>query len=334
MLKRSAAMGDRENKLVWCDGEELGDFLRRIDAYLLSVGDERKAVGKALLGLGSKIGVMDSFSADDTKSVKNLKLALQREFGKTPRWFNDAFRDRSKLTTETYGMYLAALRSLFVGAFPGTEPESPVGAALLKSRFLDGISSPIAAQLRLLHPEVDVGKLSEQARRVEEALSGPSSANSFLQQVGEGMIRGESEQDPVAQLRAEVAELTRSVQAIHAGGPRAEAAADRPGVTSSRPRSEGGAGRADWWSGGVQGRAQREGSRDPRGYSGRPGLESGGRSAGEGRLQCWTCGEAGHMQRECMRSPIGRGRGRPAQVVCWRCREFGHTQYNCPLNLN
>ena len=73
------AMADhRDHRLVWGDGEELSDFLRRMDAYLLSVGDEKKAVGKALLGLGSKIGVMDSFSEEDTKNIKNLKLCTSR----------------------------------------------------------------------------------------------------------------------------------------------------------------------------------------------------------------------------------------------------------------
>lgn len=337
-----AAMGDRENKLVWGDGEELSDFLRRMDAYLLSVGDEKKAVGKALLGLGSKIGVMDSFSEEDTKNIKNLKLALQREFGRTPRWYGDAFRDRSKLTSETYGMYLAALRSLFLGAFPGTDPESPVGEALLKTRFLDGISSPIAGQLRLLFPDVALTALPEHARRVEEAVSSSTpAARPAVQQVGEGRRREETaEQDPVAQLRAEVAELTRSVQAIRAGVTSpvagAEAAADRSGVTSSRPRSVGGAQRADWGSGGgAQGRGQ-QGGWGPRDFAGRPGVVRGGgwRPVGGQGLRCWTCGETGHMQRECLRSPVGRGRGKPAQVVCWRCQEFGHTQYDCPFNLN
>ena len=334
------AMADhRDHRLVWGDGEELSDFLRRMDAYLLSVGDEKKAVGKALLGLGSRIGVMDSFSEEDTKNIKNLKLALQREFGRTPRWHGDAFRDRSKLTTETYGMYLAALRSLFLGAFPGTEPESPVGAALLRRRFLDGIPSSIAAQLRLMFPDVPVAKLPEHARQVEEAVSVPSAAKPVIQQVGEGRRREESaEQDPITQLRAEVAELTRSVQAIRAGVTSsvsgAEAAADRSGVTSSRPRSESGARRADWGTGGVQGRGQRGGSWDPRNFSGRSGPERGGRAAAGRGFRCWTCGEAGHMQRECVRSPLGRGRGRPAQVVCWRCEDFGHTQYDCPFNLN
>ena len=39
------------------EGEDLDDFLRSIDACRLSVGDEKKAVGKALLGLGSRISV-------------------------------------------------------------------------------------------------------------------------------------------------------------------------------------------------------------------------------------------------------------------------------------
>ena len=333
-----AAMGDRDNKLVWGDGEELSDFLRRIDAYLLSVGDEKKAVGKALLGLGSRIGVMDSFSEEDTKNVKNLKLALQREFGRTPRWYSDAFGVRGKLSTETYGMYLAALRVLFVGAFPDADPGSPVGAALLKSRFLDGISSPVATQLRLMFPDAAVTELPEHARKVEEAFCSPSSSKPAIQQVGEGRLKEESEQDPVAQLRAEVAELTRSVQAIRAGvtssASGADAATARADVTSERPGSGGGARRADRFPGGAQGRAQRGGRWGPQDFSGHPVPERGGGSVRGRGFRCWTCGDTGHMQRECVRSPIGRGRGRPAPVVCWRCQEFGHTQYDCPLNLN
>ena len=125
--------------------------------------------------------------------MKNLKLALKREFGRTPRWYGDAFRDRGKLTTETYGMYLAALRSLFVGAFPGTDPESPVGTALLKSRFLDGIPSPIATQVRLLFPDAVVSRLPEHTRQVEEAVDGQSTSRPAIQQVGEGRRWEESQ---------------------------------------------------------------------------------------------------------------------------------------------
>ena len=69
------------DKLAWGDGEDLETFLRRLDACRLAVGDEKKAVGKALLGLGSRIAVMDALSEADTKDVASLKKALRRELG-------------------------------------------------------------------------------------------------------------------------------------------------------------------------------------------------------------------------------------------------------------
>ena len=99
---------------------------------VLSVGDEKKAVGRALLGLGSRISVMDSLSETDTKDVASLKAALRREFGNSSRWYQDSFEKRRQQPGETYGMFLSSLRSLFRSAFPGTETDSPVAAALLK----------------------------------------------------------------------------------------------------------------------------------------------------------------------------------------------------------
>jgi len=65
--------------LVWGEGEPIRDYLWRADAYAL-LGDEKKAIGKTLLGLGSRIGVIDSLS-NDKKTVANLKAALLSEFG-------------------------------------------------------------------------------------------------------------------------------------------------------------------------------------------------------------------------------------------------------------
>ena len=61
------------DKLVWGDGEDITDYLRRVDAYVLSVGDEKKAVGKALLGLGSRIGAIDFLSEEDKKQHKKYQ---------------------------------------------------------------------------------------------------------------------------------------------------------------------------------------------------------------------------------------------------------------------
>lgn len=325
---------ERDNRLVWGDGEELDDFLRRIDACRLSVGDEKKAVGRALLGLGSRISVMDSLSETDTKDVASLKAALRREFGNSSRWYQDSFEKRRQQPGETYGMFLSSLRSLFRSAFPGTETDSPVAAALLKSRFLDGIKPAVSAQLRLLIPDVTVDKLPEQAKRVDEALVSSVSPAAPVQQVGDNSA---VEGGELAQLRGEVAELSRMVSAIRSGGPppgppRGAAAAGPPArgaVTSQR-----GPALVRCWSCGAQGHVQAECRGGPRGPAGGPGLGAAGGEERESRLTCWTCGSPGHVQRACVRAPVGRGRGRPAPVVCWRCNEFGHTQFDCPLNLN
>ena len=327
---------ERDNRLVWGDGEDLDDFLRRIDAWRLSVGDEKKAVGKALLGLGSRISVMDSLSEEDTKDVRSLKAALQREFGNSAGRYQDNFAKRRRHPEETYGMFLSSLRSLFRGAFPGTLDDSPVAAALLKSRFLDGINPAVSSQLRLLFPEVAVDKLPDHARRVDEALASPASQSAPVQQVmvGEG---GAVEGGELAQLRGEVAELTRVVQAIRSGGPpphpprgaAAAAGSTRGAVTSPR-----GSAAVRCWTCGAQGHVQGECSHTQRGWAGRRGPGAAGGEERVSRLTCWTCGSSGHVQRECFRAPVGRGRGRPAPIVCWRCNEFGHTQFNCPLNLN
>ena len=89
------------DKFVWSDGENITDHLRRMDAYLLSVSDERKAIGKALLGLGSRIGVIDSLSEEDKKSMKNLKAALLREFCETVPCSQRLFQARTKKEGET-----------------------------------------------------------------------------------------------------------------------------------------------------------------------------------------------------------------------------------------
>ena len=323
--------------IVWCggDGEDLDDFLRRVDACRLTVGDESKAVGKALLGLGSRISVMDSLSEDDKKDVASLKVALRREFGNSVRWYQESFEKRRKRPEETYGMFLSVLFSLFRGAFPGTDTDAPVAKTLLKSRFLEGISPTVSAQMRLMFPEVTVDKLPEYARRVDEALASSGSQTPVQQVAEQGVDKG----GEIAQLRGEVAELSRLVQAIQTGGPPGSparpprggpaAGAARGGVTS--PRGPGG---VQCWTCGAQGHVQGE-CRSPRG--GRTGGQRPGPASGVERgprRTCWTCSSPGHMQRECFRAPVGRGRGRPAPISCWRCNEFGHTQYDCPLNLN
>ena len=255
------AVMERDSRLVWGDGEDLDDFLRRVDACRLTVGDESKAVGKALLGLGSRISVMDSLSEDDKKDVASLKAALRREFGNSVRWYQESFEKRRKKPEETYGMFLSVLFSLFRGAFPGTDTDAPVAKTLLKSRFLEGVSPTVSAQMRLMFPEVTVDKLPEYARRVDEALASSGSQQTPVQQVAE---QGVDEGGEIAQLRGEVAELSRLVQAIQTGGP--------PGLPARPPR------------GGPAAGAARGGVTSPR---------------GPGGVQCWTCGAHGHVQGEC-----------------------------------
>ena len=101
------------------DGEDLECFLRRLDACRLVVGDEKKAVGKALLGVGSWIVVMDALTDEDTKDVQHLKAELRRESGPSQSWYQDRFNQRRKQASETCGMFLSDLLSLFRGAFPG-----------------------------------------------------------------------------------------------------------------------------------------------------------------------------------------------------------------------
>ena len=162
---------------MWGEGEPIRDYLRRADAYAL-LGDEKKAIGKTLLGLGSRIGVIDSLSDDDKKTIVNLKAALLREFGETAQVTQRQFLTRKKRDGETYGMFLSALRALFRGAYsssttPGqssTDEDSDVGKALIKSTFLNGIDAAVAGQLRLLYPDVELKDLSDRARKIEEAV--------------------------------------------------------------------------------------------------------------------------------------------------------------------
>ena len=113
---------ESRDKLAWGDGEDLEAFLRRLDACRLAVGDEKKAVGKALLGLGSRIAVMDALSEEDTKDVASLKTALRREFGPSQSWYQDRLNQRRKQPSETYGMFLSDLLSLFVARFQDQNP--------------------------------------------------------------------------------------------------------------------------------------------------------------------------------------------------------------------
>lgn len=369
------AQGD--SRVVWGEGEDLEAFMRKVKAYRFQVGDEKKAIGKALLGLGTRIGIMDSLSDADTSSVASLQAALQREFGSSTRSYEAAFGARTRHPGETYGMFLAALKSLFVNAFPDSKPDTSVAKALIKTRFLDGISSTVSSQLRLLSPDLDVDKLPARAREIDEAVGGlegkpsVSAVGSTPTDGGTGR-QGSSCQagcDPtcIAQLRAEVSELSRSVLAIRdvvtgaAGGGNSSPGPGEGGVALvSPPVGPAGRGRVGppaWRRGGAAalgpraGRGQPDGgvtlARDPAVSSGGPpgwqrrnqgaywgctnrGMEYGGMNS----ATCWTCGETGHIQRFCTRAPLARGRGRSSPVVCWRCRDFGHTQNDCPLTLN
>ena len=228
-------------------------FLRRLDACRLAVGDEKKAVGKALLGLGSRIAVMDALTDEDTKDVQHLKTALRREFGPSQSWYQDRFSQRSKQASETYGMFLSDLFSLFRGAFPGSEPKTLVGAALIRSRFLDGIATDVAAQLRQLHPDIEVDKMPIQAKKIEEAFHRPAV------KVGHIVERTETDKGAVDHLRDEVAELSRAVFEICAAA--AVGPAGRPaGATAGGGVTSFGAERDS------QGPAQR-GGEPPRGPS-------------------------------------------------------------------
>ena len=330
------------DKLAWGDDEDLETFLRRLDACRLAVGDEKKAVGKALLGLGSRIAVMDALSEADTKDVASLKQALRREFGPSQSWYQDRFNQRRKQASETYGMFLSDLLSLFRGAFPGSEPGTPVAAALLRGRFLDGIASDVAAQLRLMYPKVEVDKLPIHAKEIEEAVHrSPVKVN----QLAAGAV---DDQAAVHELRAEVADLSRAVFEIRTAvgsTSRPAGASAGGGVTSfGAGRVDQGAARRDRdhtrssvkvnWESGPHGRAQgqREGGEAAGPDWPIPGRGRSGYRGGQ--MRCWTCGFPGHRQVECTQAPVGRGRGRPAPVICWRCREFGHTQYDCPHALN
>lgn len=266
-------------------------------------------------------------------------------------------------------MFMAALKSLFVSAFPGTTPDTPVAKALIKTRFLDGISSTVSSQLRLLCPELEVEKLPLRAKEIDEAVGGPEGKPS-VSAVGpaesntgkEGpscQVAGDS--DSIQQLRAEVSELSRSVLAIQDAISGATGGGNGPGAGEGGgaprvfpPGGSAGRGRAGpaWRRGGANALGPRLGrggvtpARDPAAGSDPPGWQRQNQGARWGRTDrsteygrmsravCWTCGESDHIQRYCTRAPLARGRGQLSPVVCWRCREFGHTQYDCPLSLN
>ena len=325
------------DKLVWGEGETIYDYLRRVDAYAL-LGDEKKTIGKALLGLGHRISVIDSLSEEDRKSVKNLKAALLREFGDTTQQSQRQFLTRQKRDDETYGMYLSALRALFKAAYassPGQSSDdemSPVGRALVKSTFLAGIDNAVAGQLRLLFPDADIQDLPTHAKAIQEAV-GLQHRVTGVSQVAEQAV----ESDQIAALRSEVQTLTAAVDAIRladTGRGRAAALAFGRGCGAAL----GGVGAGLLGSQGPPvARPPAVPDRPAAGRSGAPRAGTWGSDPGEagrGRASrgptCWTCGESGHVQRWCTRAPLARGRGRPAPVVCWACGEFGHTRYQCP----
>ena len=356
--------GHGESRVVWGEGEELDTFMRKVKAYRLQVGDEKKAIGKALLGLGSRIGIMDSLTETDTSTIASLEAALRREFGSSSRSYQTACGARAKLPGETYGMFLAALKSLFVNAFPDTKVDNSVARVLIRTRFLDGINSTVSAQLRLLCPDLDIEDLPARAKQIDEAVTGVGSTPAcVIGSVNNGLGQPEPacpaprNSDEIAQLRAEVSELAHSVRVIQDvvtgacgdGGGQEEGGVARI-FPSTGPAGRGrpGSGSA-WRRGGASApgaRASLGSERDPavgRGPLGGQGRSQGpewGRtdrgmaSSGRSRALCWTCGEVGHVQRFCMSAPLARGRGRASPVMCWRCREFGHTQHNCPLSLN
>ena len=329
------------DKLVWGEGETIRDYLRRVDAYAL-LGDEKKTIGKTLLGLGHRISVIDSLSEADKSSVANLKAALLREFGDTTQQSQRQFLSRRKRDGETYGMYLSALRALFQSAYassPGqssTDEKSAVGMALIKSTFLSGIDSVVAGQIRLQFPEAKITDLPIHARAIEEAM-GPRTGKADVCQVAEQSAQiDQNKSEQIEALRSEVHILTEAVNAIRfgnagrgqAGGPsRGGGGGPAPGRGGAAPRwSRGPPGArpptdSAWPAAGRSG-APRAGS-----WEGGPGGEARGYDARD--LTCWTCGEPGHVQRLCRRAPLARGRGRPAPLVCWTCGEFGHTRYQC-----
>lgn len=360
--------GHGDSRVVWAESEDLETFIRKVKAYRLQVGDEKKAIGKALLGLGTRIGIMDSLTEADTSSITSLQTALQREFGSSARSCQTAFGTRNRLPGETYGMFLAALKSLFVKAFPGTTPDMPVAKALLKTRFLDGISSTVSSQLRLLSPDLDVDKLPLRAKEIDEAIMGPEGNTSVCtvgptdSDTGKQGPSCPATDDPgdLAQLRAEVSELSRSVLAIQdvisgaTGGGNGPGAKEGGAPRVFPPSGPAGRGRtrSAWRRGGANalgppvGRGDMTSARDPATGSNPPEWQRQNQEVrwgrtdrtteygGMNRAVCWTCGESGHIQRFCTRAPLARGRGQLSPVVCWRCRDFGHTQYDCPLSLN
>ena len=325
------------DKLVWGGGETIQDYLRRVDAYAL-LGDEKKTIGKTLLGLGHRISVIDSLSETDKSSVTNLKAALLREFGDTAQQSQRQFLTRRKRDGETYGMFLSALRVLFQSAYassPGqssTDENSAVGMALIKSTFLSGIDSGVAGQLRLQFPDANIQELPTHARAIEEAM-GLRNGKADVCQVAEQS----GKPDQIAALRSEVQTLTEAVNAIRfadAGRGRAAgpvlargggAAQGRGGAAQRGSRGPPGAPPAApvWTAAGRSG-APRVGT-----WEGGPGGAGRGYDADARGVTCWTCGEPGHVQRWCTRAPLVRGRGRPAPLVCWVCGEFGHTRYQC-----
>ena len=226
----------------------------------------------------------------------------------------------------------------------------PVAKALLKTRFLDGISSTVSSQLRLLSPDLDVDKLPVRAKEIEEALTGPG-GETFVCAVGptdnntgkqEPLCPATDGPDGIAQLRAEVSELSRSVLAIQDVISGAAEAGNGPGAKEGGgprvfpPSGPAGRGRtaSAWRRVGAntmrspEGRGDVTSARDQATGSNPPGWQRQDQEArwgrtdrsteyrGVNRAVCWTCGESGHTQRFCTRAPLARGRGQLSRVVC------------------
>ena len=104
-------------------GGTIHDYLRRMDAYVL-LGNEKKTIGRVLLGLVDRISAIDSLSEKDRKSMKNLKAAVLREFGEITQQSHQQFLTRQKRDDETYCMYLSALRALFKTAYASSPGKS------------------------------------------------------------------------------------------------------------------------------------------------------------------------------------------------------------------
>ena len=85
-----AVMEDREDKLVW--GASSVTFYIPPLSEWREKGDSKGAAQSGFQDRGDGLFLRER----DTNNVKNVELALQRAFGRIPRWHGDAFRDRNR----------------------------------------------------------------------------------------------------------------------------------------------------------------------------------------------------------------------------------------------